>query len=74
MIVYQINKKDLDEKDFRNVRNIRYSGDNLIIVQILPREHPGEERKKIVISSPASETNWQLFRRIYFQNSINSNI
>ena len=46
MIVYQVNKKDLEESDFQNVRKIKYSGDNLIIVQIPPRDNPGEERKK----------------------------
>ncbi len=74
MIVYQVNKKDLDESDFQNVRKIKYSGDNLIIVQIPPRDNPGQERKKIVIHSPASDYNWELFRKVYFKNSTISNI
>lgn len=74
MIVYQVNKKDLEESDFQNVRKIKYSGDNLIIVQIPPRDNPGEERKKVIIHSPASDYNWKLFRKVYFKNSTISNI
>ena len=78
MIVYQVNKKDLEESDFQNVRKIKYSGDNLgdnlIIVQIPPRDNPGEERKKVIIHSPASDYNWELFRKVYFKNSTISNI
>lgn len=74
MIVYQMYKKDLTNNDFDNVRKIKYCDDNIILIQILPRSHPGEERKKVIIHSPASETNWKIFKNKYFRNEINSNI
>lgn len=69
MIVYQISKNKLTNRDFKYVKQIEYNNDRFLIVQIYPRKIPNTERKKIIVSAPATERNWQLFREVYFKKS-----
>ena len=66
MVVYQIRKQELEDRDFLNANKIHYSDDNIIIIKYRPRKNKGEHRKKVVISSPGTRQNWDAFRKYYF--------
>lgn len=74
MIIYRIEKNNLSDKDFKFVKSIQYDNDKLIIISIKPRNKPGEERKKFIITVPASEPNWKFFKKKYFNENNNSQI
>lgn len=73
MIVYRITKKNLDNNDFQFVRKIKYEDDYIIITSVLPRLEK-EEKKKVIVTVPANEKNWMVFKQKFFNNEKTSNI
>lgn len=68
MRIYKISKNTLEDRDFNNVVKISYHDEFLTITSVKPRTNLTGKNKKIIVTVPATEENWQFFRSKYFSN------